>query len=51
MYLHDPGNCYMPLSEIKDMYFNWRREHGYDKEDWKPEVYNTALREKGLEQL
>lgn len=48
MDLHDPGNCYMPLAEVKDMYFNWRREHGYEKEAWKPEVYNTALREKGL---
>ena len=48
MDLHNPRECYMPLLELKDMYFAWRREHGYEKEAWKPEVYNMAIREKGL---
>eukprot|EP00965_Chrysotila_dentata_P261116 6214142-Pleurochrysis_carterae.AAC.1 len=45
---HNPATCYMPLGDLKDMYFAWRQQHNFEREPWKPDVYNMALREKGL---
>lgn len=46
--LQNPSETFMPLSEIRDMYAQWRRENGYPSERWHSDTYLNAFREKGV---